>query len=114
MLAERPKIEQAITAVCQREGYSIQRLPDEHAGGKWHLRYDGALGQGGHLALDINFLLRVPLRPIVTSNSCLAGAVVGAVLSGSKMILTIIYHIIAEIVKRSPERFALDARSVVS
>ena len=73
MLAERPKVEQAITAVCQREGFNIQRLPDEHAGGKWHLRYDGALGQGGNLALDINFLLRVPLWPIVTSNSCPVG-----------------------------------------
>lgn len=73
MLAERPKIEQAITAVCQREGFSIQRLPDEHAGGKWHLRYDGALGSGANLALDINFLLRVPLWPIVTRDSCKVG-----------------------------------------
>lgn len=74
MLAERPKFEQAITAVCQREGFSIQRLPDEHAGGKWQLRYDGALGQGGNLALDINYLLRVPLWPVVTCNSCQVGS----------------------------------------
>lgn len=73
MLVERPKFEQAIAAVCQREGFSIQRLPNEHAGGKWHLRYDGVLGQGGNLALDINFLLRVPFWPIVIRNSCMVG-----------------------------------------
>jgi predicted nucleotidyltransferase component of viral defense system len=35
MLAERPKIEQAVHAVFAREGFSVRRMPDEHAGGKW-------------------------------------------------------------------------------
>jgi hypothetical protein len=40
MLAERPKVEEAIRAVCAREGFAIRRLPQEHAGGKWTLRYE--------------------------------------------------------------------------
>ena len=38
MLAERPQVEQAVHAVFSREGMTVTRLPDEHAGGKWRLR----------------------------------------------------------------------------
>jgi predicted nucleotidyltransferase component of viral defense system len=69
MLAERPKIEQAVQAVCSREGMSITRVPDDHAGGKWRLRYDSALGEGGNLEVDLNFMFRVPLWPIVISDA---------------------------------------------
>lgn len=34
MLAERPKVEQAAQAVFAREGFSVRRMPEEHAGGK--------------------------------------------------------------------------------
>lgn len=34
MLAERPLVEQAISAVCSREGFSTARVPGDHAGGK--------------------------------------------------------------------------------
>ena len=33
MLAEKPKIEQAVQAVCSREGLTIKRVPSDHAGG---------------------------------------------------------------------------------
>jgi predicted nucleotidyltransferase component of viral defense system len=69
MLAERPKVELAIRAVCEREGFSIRRMPIEHAGGKWSLRYESALGQGGNLELDLNFVFRVPLWPVVSQDS---------------------------------------------
>ena len=35
MLDERPRIEQAVQAVCSREGFNVRRVPTEHAGGKW-------------------------------------------------------------------------------
>jgi len=35
MKRERPKVDQAIRAVCERQGYEIRRVPEEHAGGKW-------------------------------------------------------------------------------
>lgn len=64
MLAERPKVEQAIQAVCGREGMNIARVPADHAGGKWRLRYASALGEGGNLEVDLNFMFRVPLWPV--------------------------------------------------
>jgi len=69
MLAERPKVEQAVMAVCGREGLTVRRVPSEHAGGKWRLTYTGASGRRGNLELDVNFLLRTPLWPTVLSDS---------------------------------------------
>ena len=69
MLAERPKLEQAIQAVCARAGMEIKRVPDEHAGGKWRLSYPSASGRSGTLEVDVNFLLRVALWPTVRSDS---------------------------------------------
>ena len=74
MLAERPKIEQAIQAVIAREEFSVRRMPtEEHAGGKWSLRYQSALGQGGNLEVDVNFMFRVPLWPVRNIDSYIVG-----------------------------------------
>jgi hypothetical protein len=69
MLAERPKIEQAIQAVCGRLGVQIKRVPDEHAGGKWRLSYTSVTGRPAVLEVDVNFLLRTPLWPAVPTDS---------------------------------------------
>jgi predicted nucleotidyltransferase component of viral defense system len=69
MMAERPKLEEAIRAVCAREGFTIARIPSDHAGGRWSLRYASALGQGGNLEVDLNYMFRVPLWPIVARDS---------------------------------------------
>lgn len=69
MLAERPKIEQAVQAVCGREDLAVKRVPGEHAGGKWRLTYAAASGRSGNLELDVNFLLRSPLWPTVVVDS---------------------------------------------
>ncbi len=61
MLAERPKLEQAVQAVCSREGLTVRRMPSEHAGGKWRLTYGASTGSSGNLELDVNFMLRTPL-----------------------------------------------------
>ena len=61
MLEERPKVEQAIAAVCGRADLSVRRAPTEHAGGKWRLRYADVNGRQGNLELDLNFLMRLPL-----------------------------------------------------
>lgn len=73
MLDERPKIEQAVKAVVEREGFTVKRVPSDHAGGKWQLRYTSALGQGGNLEADINFMFRVPLWPTRTADSNAVG-----------------------------------------
>ncbi len=45
MIAERPKIEQALQAVLAREGFTVRRMPGEHAGGKWSLLRSNGVGQ---------------------------------------------------------------------
>ncbi len=69
MLEERPKIDLAVQAVCQRQGLRVRRVPDEHAGGKWRLAYDRTLGDTGRIELDLNFLLRTPLWTPVSMDS---------------------------------------------
>lgn len=63
MLEDRPKVEQAIAALCGRADLGVRRAPTEHAGGKWRLRYTDVNGRQGNLELDVNFLMRVPLWP---------------------------------------------------
>lgn len=69
MLAERPKVEQALQAVCGREGLALKSAPSEHAGGKWRLTYAAATGRSGNLELDVNYLLRTPLWPAELADS---------------------------------------------
>jgi hypothetical protein len=64
MLGERPRVEEALQAVFAREGYTVRRVPTEHAGGKWQLRYPSVGGQGGNLEVDVNFMFRIPLWPV--------------------------------------------------
>ena len=49
MLGERPRIEEALQAVFSREDFYVRRMPEEHAGGKWSLRYPAASGQSGRV-----------------------------------------------------------------
>ncbi|MBZ0186253.1 MAG: nucleotidyl transferase AbiEii/AbiGii toxin family protein [Candidatus Obscuribacterales bacterium] len=46
MKAERPHVEELLTAICERAGYRMNRIAPAHAGGKWRLGYQSALG--GH------------------------------------------------------------------
>ena len=67
MLQDRPKIEQAAQAVFSREGLTIKRVPNEHAGGKWRLSYSSFTGHSSNLEVDLNFMFRQPLwaiRPV--------------------------------------------------
>ena len=74
MLEERPRIEEALQAVFSREDFSIRRMPEEYAGGKWSLRYPAASGQSGRIDVDVNYLYRVPLWPVTTTNSRTLGS----------------------------------------
>lgn len=74
LLAERPDLEKAFHAVFSREVFSVRRMPEEHAGGKWLLRYESAPGQSGNLEVDVNFMYRVPLWPVTIGDSYPIGA----------------------------------------
>lgn len=77
MLSERPTLEKALQAVFGRHGLTVRRAAaaDEHAGGKWSLRYESVLGQGGNLEIDLNYLLRIPLWPPTAMTSQKLGGV---------------------------------------
>ena len=64
MLAERPRLEEAQQAVFGQEDFTVRRMPSEHAGGKWSLRYPTAAGQSGRIDVDVNYMYRVPLWPV--------------------------------------------------
>lgn len=69
LLTEKPEIESSVTAICQQKGFSIQRIPTEHAGGKMVLRYPSVFGNQGSLEVDLNFLLRTPFWQVSTQPS---------------------------------------------
>lgn len=69
LVQDKPKIEQALQAVFSREGFTIRHIPDEHAGGKWQLQYQSATGQTSNLQVDVNYMFRIPLWPVVLMNS---------------------------------------------
>ena len=73
LLQDKPKIEQALQAVFSREGFTVRQIPNEHAGGKWQLQYQSAAGQTSNLQVDINFMFRVPLWPVVRMDSKILG-----------------------------------------
>jgi hypothetical protein len=74
MLTERPRIEEAVGVVLKREGFDVRRIPQEHAGGKWRLKFPSALGEGASLELDVNFMLRIPLWPVQSRDSAALGS----------------------------------------
>ena len=69
MLADRPKVYQAVNAVFSREGFTVKRVPIEHAGGKWRLNYQSFTGQSGNLEVDLNFMFRQPLWEVKSIDS---------------------------------------------
>lgn len=74
MKAERPQVEKALQAVFARRGYTVNRTPSGHAGGKWRLRYPSALGGEANLEVDLIFMFRIPLWPTRTLDSRLIGS----------------------------------------
>lgn len=72
--AERPEMERRLQRVFEADEFTVRRVPGEHAGGKWQLRYAGAQGQGGNLEVDLNYMHRVPLEPIRFQDSRTLGS----------------------------------------
>lgn len=73
MMTERPLVEQALEAIFKREELTTCRVPGKHAGGKWRLKYESALGGFGNLDVDLNFMFRVPFCKIQKRRSHFIG-----------------------------------------
>jgi len=69
MLQEKSLVESAIENIVLDEKMIPKRKPNEHAGGKWLIRYPSALQSQGNIEIDLNYLDRVPLWPRVIMNS---------------------------------------------
>jgi len=113
MLAERPTLEQAVQAVCAREGLEVKRMPGDHAGGKWRLTYQGARGGSGTLELDVNYMLRTPLWPCVFVD----GHPVGSARATACRVLDLhelIAGKVAALLARSASRDVFDTRALLA
>ena len=88
-------------------------MPDEHAGGKWYLRYKSALGHNENLELDLNFMYRVPLLPLVTADSHPIGSY-----QGTQVCLLDIHELaagkLAALLSRRASRDLFDVRGLLT
>jgi predicted nucleotidyltransferase component of viral defense system len=112
MLAERPRVEQALQQVASRMGLTVKRAPIEHAGGKWRLTYATALARQGSVEVDVNFMLRTPLWPAVARDSHPIGG------DQATQVLVVDEHELAAgklaaLVARSASRDVFDARELL-
>ncbi len=65
MRDERKIIEESIAQILLQNQFERERSPTNHAGGKMIWRYDSALGQKGNLEIDLNYMFRKPLWPVI-------------------------------------------------
>lgn len=112
MLAERPRVEQALQQVAGRMGLTVKRTPTEHAGGKWRLTYASASGRPGTIEVDVNFMLRTPLWPATPRDSHPIGG------EKATQVLIVEDHELAAgklaaLVARSASRDVFDAREIL-
>jgi predicted nucleotidyltransferase component of viral defense system len=74
---EKGNLQEQINSICEVQGLTLYRNPTAYAGGKAVWRYPSALGNMGNLEVDLNFMHRVPIFPVMLKNSCnLAGRIV--------------------------------------
>lgn len=64
MLNERQEINSIIKQLITDKGFTIERSPNYHAGGKYHLRYPSVLGHRGILEFDFNYMHRQLFYPV--------------------------------------------------
>lgn len=113
MLAEKPKVEKALQAVCLREGLTVKRIPGDHAGGKWRLTYSGLKGVSGNLELDVNFMLRTPLWPCTTMDCHPVGSLRAAPVTVLDL-HELVAGKLAALLARSASRDVFDAHALLA
>ena len=113
MEKERPIVDAALNRLLASQGYGIRRQPDEHAGGKWLMRYASALGGNGTLELDMNYMAREPLFGAARMESRPLGE-----MRASIVLVLDIHEIVAgklvALIDRQAARDLFDARRIVS
>lgn len=69
MQQERGTLEKELSRLLESLRISVERKPDEHAGGKWRLRTSSAFGGNFTLEIDLNYLMRIPVWGIHSRTS---------------------------------------------
>lgn len=64
MLNDRKEVENSISRVLRRRGFTSKSKPTSHAGGKIRFGYVNSFGMRSHLSIDLSFTSRLPLWPI--------------------------------------------------
>jgi len=68
MLREKEEIERALGLVAEGDGYRLQWGAREHAGRKTYLHFRNALGTPDRIEVDVNYLYRVSLQPVLVQD----------------------------------------------
>lgn len=112
MEADRPEVDAALNRLLTAQGYSIRRQPDDHAGGKWIGRFATAMGGGGSLEVDINYMSRQPLFGAVKMDSVDLGGV-----RASGVAVLDLHEVVAgklvALIDRNAARDLFDARRIL-
>lgn len=113
MEEERPSVEAALDRLLASQGYAVRHRPDQYAGGKWISRYASALGGGGALEVDLNYMSRQPLFSAQRMDSAAMGD------ARARDVLVIdIHEIVAgkivALIDRRAARDLFDARRILS
>jgi predicted nucleotidyltransferase component of viral defense system len=61
MLADRPRLENALEALTRAMGFRIQKSAEAFAGRKYFLGYRSTFGHEERIEVDLNFLFRLPI-----------------------------------------------------
>lgn len=73
MLKERVILTEAIQDILQQNQFERYRAPTQHAGGKMIWMYNSVLDQKGTLEIDLNFMHRQPLWPVLLREAKIDG-----------------------------------------
>ena len=65
MVEERQILEEAINRIFRQNKFELYRDSNHYAGGKTVWRYPSVLGQGGNIEIDLNYMYRKPLWPLL-------------------------------------------------
>ncbi len=74
-IAERPYIHEAIYKKAKELGFHPLRTAKEYAGGKLKFEYLSSSKSYDNLALDINYIARVPLFPVYERKCCISSQI---------------------------------------
>ena len=73
MLSEKPLINDALEQIMRQNQLEPDRTPTQHAGGKMIWYANSVLGQRSALEIDINYMYRQPLWPIILKQPNVGG-----------------------------------------